>query len=482
MDSHTIDDQNVGGSIEDQAYVKQTILDPAVKNLRLASVQDPSLLAWLDLLQLETAPLTLLGPSAFATIESGLPIVHIDMTFILNCFWISSMAGLVMMNPSGDVMYAVGEEYGQKVGESILAGEQPPPLKINLDGLALQPGQDVGAMSMGHQAFGAAIQWVILHEIGHHQLDHFDRDPQDLVESREWELAADNWAIQRMQHLGYSLDPLVAIMGAFLLEEEIRRMVGWIPPDELSTHPSWAQRLANLERFDTKKPSSFGNFISIIIVSSEPVTGEFFANELWIPRHPMPSVLCQFHQFGRTLQMPVEFASDGSIHIYGRTPQELNEIIVTNLDSLYPDVRFKFTDLNTGQVSTSETRGYQFDNGSLMSTSLKGLKEFIVRDVVQLDPNSYFKKFLLEVETRPEVISEAMKLQEQVTSGVNMAMLEYAKGIVDLQTADQMSQHIKTDISNRMSVLIGEEKFKVLQERMLASPLIAKALESLSYQ
>lgn len=387
-----------------------------------------------------------------------------------------------MMNPSGDVMFEIGKQYGFKVGEAVIAGKQPPPLKINLDGLALQPGQDVGAKSMGHLAFGAAIQWVILHEIGHHQLKHFDRDPQDLTESREWELAADSWAFERMQYLGYSLDPLEAVLVAFMLEEEIQHSTGLVHPVEDSTHPSWAQRMANLARFDTKKPSSIGNWIFIIIVSSEPVTGEFFANEMWIPRRPMPGVLCQFRQFSRIVQMPVEYAPDGSIHVYGRTPLELSEVVVTNLDSLYPNVRFIHTDIQSGQMSTSETRGYQFDLGSLMSSPLKGLKEFTVVDVLQEDPNSYFKRYLMEVETRPEVIDQAMKLQEQVTSQVNAVMLEYAKGIVDLQTASQSTQRITTDISSRLSQLIGEEKFKTLQERILASPLLAQALEALPKQ
>lgn len=460
-------------------YVERSILLPAVKNLRLASAQDPGLLSWLDLLELKSSSIKHTGPEAFATMENGLPVVEIDMSFVLKCFWISDLAGLIMTRPSENSMYILGEQYGQAVGKSITAGELPPPIKFNPDKIDLQPGQDVCLKSMGHLAFGAAIQWVVLHEIGHHQLKHFERNPRDFAESREWELAADSWAIERMQHLGYGLDPLEAVMGAFLCEEEIQSIAGLVKPIEYSEHPSWAQRLANLKTFDTQKPSSTGIWKSILIVSAEPVTGEFYANELWIPNQSMPSVMCLLNDFGHTIRMPVEFAADGSIHIYGRSPKELSEIIVTNLETLYPDVRFKHTDLSTGQTSISETRGYQFDKGFILSTSLKGIEEFTIKDALQLDPNSMFKEHLLEVETKPEIVSEVMKLQEQATAGINEVVLEYAKGIVDLQTAQQMATRLSSDQSVKLRQLVGENKYKKIQAILSKHPIIASCLGDL---
>ena len=331
---------------------------------------------------------------------------------------------------------------------------------------------------MGHLAFGAVIQWVILHEIGHHQLNHFDKEPQNLVENRKRELAADTWAIQKMQYLGYCLDPLLAVMLSFQIEEEMKRNAGLIIPVRHSTHPSWNQRVVNLKRFETDKPSNFGNFISILEISTELITGKAYANELWIPRRPMPGFMCQYNQFGHNLQMPLEFLTDGSIHIYGRTNIELSEIIVTNLSSLNPDIKFKYTNLNTGQISESYTRGYQMDIGSLMSSSVKGL-DLLIRDVLQADPESYFKEFLLAVESRSEVINQVLKLQKQLLSEMNTVRLMYAKGKISMQSGDQMAQQIVTEKTEEMRQLLGDNKFRLMQEKMLANPVTALALQKL---
>jgi hypothetical protein len=463
----------------DTAYLRKVIITPAVQNLRVASVRDPNLAPWLDLLKLVTPLSVETGPNALARMDNGMPVVQIDMMFILKCFGISDMAGVYMSNPSEKTMFAMGKQYGLKLGESIKKDDSSPVITLNLDNLNLGPAQRVSAESMGNLAFGSVIQWVILHEIGHHQLRHFDRNPKDLTESREWELAADTWAIQKMQQLGYGLDPLLASMEMFELDDELRRSGGLIKPVELSTHPSWNQRVANLKRFDAKKPSSFGNWICIAEVSSDASTGVFFTNELLIPRRPMPGVLSQYCQFGRIVQMPVEFSNDGSVHIFGRTSAELSEITVSHLSSLYPDIYFKYTDLSTGKVSESSTRGYQMDMGAIMSSPVKGFPNLTIKDALQADPLDWFKKFLLSVENRTEVINKVVRVQEQLLSGTNNLLIAYAKGTIELTTAQQKMQRLATEKADEMKLLLGDAKFTSLREKMLASPTTAAAFEKL---
>lgn len=463
----------------DMSYIKKTIIEPAKDNLKLATTRDPNLALWLELLKLTTPLISQTGPNAYAKMDNGLPAVQIDMEFILECFHISDLAGLMMAKPSGNTMYVIGKKYGTELAAAIGAGKQIPPLKIDLDKLGLPPGQHVAAKHMSHLAFGAAIQWIILHEIGHHQLNHFDRNPRDYAESREWELAADTWAIRKIQYLGFGLDPLAAVIEALIVKEEIRRLAGLIRPVELSSHPTWAQRLKNLERFNTKKPPDFGNYINIVEVSSEPITSKFYANELLIPRKPMPGMLGQFRQFGKVIQMPVEHFTDGSIHIYGRSPLELSEIIVSNLGSLYPTIRFRYTNILTGHVSESQTRGYQADMAYYFSQPVKGFQNFTIRDAMELDHMDIFKKHLRFVENNPQVVAKAIKIQQQVVSEFQDIMLKYAKGIVNLSQAQQLAQRNESAKAEEMRLLLGDSKFRALREKMLASPLTAGALEKL---
>jgi len=460
--------------------IQASLLRPAIENLRIASVADPGLGTWLDLLQVRAPMASHIGPSAFATMANGYPVVQIDGEFVLRCYHKSDVAGLMMMRPSPQMMKSIGFQYGKALRASIDAGRSPPELVIKLDSIGLSPLQVIGANRMSHIVMGAAIQWVILHEIGHHQLKHFARDPVNLTESRKWELQADTWAIEKMQDLGFGLDPLLAAMEAFMLEEELRKLAALVPPVELSTHPSWQQRIENLNRFSPKTPPSFGNSIAILTVSTEASTGKAFANELYVPRHPTPGVLALFFQFDRSVRMPVEFSADGAIHIYGRTANELSEIIVSNLQSLYPSIQFIYKDLATGRVARDATTGYQFDLAYMMSATVPGFGDLRVRDVMLLDPASMFRDIVYSVEQRPSVVDRLVMIQQEMVSQVNAVYVQYAKGKIDLQAASQRVTYVSSQKTDEMEQLVGSQKFNLIKERILGNSLVASALRELS--
>lgn len=462
------------------AKMKKTI-SFAVENLKIVTAQDVNLSQWLDLLQLKTKIVSHIGPSAFATMKNGYPVVQIDMMFIMRCHQIAELAGLVMAGPSGNTMYTIGKNYGRELQKSIFEDAAPPPIKINLDSLILQPGQDVAAKAFRHIALGAAIQFVILHEIGHHQLKHFNRQPRNLAESREWELAADTWAIKKMLNIGYSLDPLSVIMFSFQLEEEIRKNLGLTQPIEYSSHPSWSQRRGNLERFNIKNPSSFGNWMGIIIVTSDIITGKFYANELFVPRRPMFGI-SHYYQFGRWVKMAVDFTEDGSIHVYGRSSIAMNEIIITNFESLYPNITLKHINLKTNQTSTLNTRGYQYDFGQHMSNIVFDHNNITIRDILTIDPLDIFKEYLISVEQRPEIVNQVIKIQEQLFIEYNDLLVQYARGLTSKQSVMQLFEYKRKISWAQMRSLMGNEKTSLMFNRMLANPILTMHYEELLKQ
>ncbi len=85
-------------------------------------------------------------------------------------------------------------------------------------------------------------------------------------------------------------------------------------------------------------------------------------------------------------------------------------IIVSNLGSLYPTIRFRYTSIRTGHVSESQTRGYQADFAYLFSKPVKGFQDFTVRDAMKLDPMDIFKSHLRKVENNPHVVTKAIKI------------------------------------------------------------------------
>lgn len=193
----------------------------------------------------------------------------------------------------------------------------------------------------------------------------------------------------------------------------------------------------------------------------------------------MPGVMGVFRQFGKVVQMPVEHLADGSIHVYGRTPLALSEIVVSDLTSLYPKMQFRYTDIQTGEVSTYRTKGYQADMAFFLSTSVKGFENFTIRDVMELEPISVFKRYLLQVENRPQVVLRATRIQEEMLIEMNRVMLGYAKGHFSMSVAQQRSQKYAQSKADEMRHLLGNKKFGRLREIMLSSSLTASALQEL---
>lgn len=177
--------------------------------------------------------------------------------------------------------------------------------------------------------------------------------------------------------------------------------------------------------------------------------------------------------------MPAEFFADGSIHLFGRTAAELSEIVISNHTSLYPDITFRYKNVITGKVSESHTRGYQSDMASLMSQPTIEIRSFNIRDVMLMDPVTIFKKRLMTVENRPKVIQQAMKTYEQSLSEFNSLLLMYAKGTLNLQAAQKMALSLSTDRANEMKQLLGDDRYRMLQEKILSDPGTARALEKL---
>ena len=227
------------------------------------------------------------------------------------------------------------------------------------------------------------------------------------------------------------------------------------------------------------RPTTIGKWINILETSSDPASGRFYANEILVPRHPMPGALGQYRQFGRLIQMPVEHAADGSIRIYGRSPVSRNEIIVSNLQSLKPTIRFRYIDLTNNQAYDSEGQGYQADMAFLFSSSPDGFPQFTIREIMQLDPEQIFRGFLLQVENRPEVISRVMSIQRQLLQDYSRLMLDYAKGTISQVEAQQAITRNNQLRINEMTAAMGEQRYSQLREVMLSSALVSNALNQL---
>lgn len=460
-------------------YVHRVMIAPAVKNIRFAAKNDFELLRMLDLIKVEKTFGHHVGGQAYSTWRDGRPIVHIDLMFLSQCSNKADLAGILFSNPDEDVMFNVGHKYGEQLGVAVRNNEDLPLMDSEIENVGLNTAQIAAAEWFSVMALQAAVQFVILHEIGHHMLNHFLRDPVSLFESRQWELAADSWAIEKMKSIGFGIHPLSYIFLAFSIEENIQRMAGVIPDASQSDHPTWLERYANAEANGYAIPPSAGNWIALLMVESDLKTGKVDCNTLLIPRKSMP-VPCTYQQFGKLINMPYESKGDGRVYVYGRDAIAMNKFTISQLDSIYPSIRIEYTDLRTGEKTISESTCYQFYVGFWSDNlAVKGLEGKTIRDALSLDPLEYSMNLLRKVETRPDVLKQARVIQMKSMIENNEILLRYAKGEIDLNTALLEMKAAGEINSHSLMELLGYARFEQFQRLTLADPLVNSAIENL---
>ncbi|HAQ20116.1 MAG TPA: hypothetical protein DCR40_12935 [Prolixibacteraceae bacterium] len=418
------------------------------------------------------------GPVAFERNKDGLPVVQIDVSFVARCYNLCDLAGLMILGPPDGTMFKIGQDYGEIIAKSISLKKLPPHLDVDIDKLNLDKATIFVSKEIADYTIGTAIQWIILHEIAHHQLKHFNRNPYNNAESREWEIAADSWAFTKLKELGYSLQPLENFIYIFTIEEEMWNLTGIGTNVEKSTHPSWMQRYENLERFNPDETPQFGNWIIILEFSTDPITGRWYGNMIAVPRNPMPGIPAQMNQFGKSFIMPVKHLGDGRIQLFGRTENNVTEMVLSKLDTYYPVINYTYINLLTKEKTTLRTNGYQIDYGSIMSEKVKGLN-ILIKDILQDNPISLFKGYVLEVETKPEIVNRCVKIQEELLIETDNLMINYAKGFYTLNRTIQLYQQIVEKKADEMKLCLGQDKFARMKNNMLSSSTTIWAYDKL---
>ncbi len=277
-------------------------LIPIIASLRVESGWDPRLSQLLGQLKLEAFG-TFSGPyGARATQGFGAPGIEVDLSLVTStkvCARYIVAKRHLPRRPGSLVdqyINAWKEVYTQRFVEAARDGTTPPPASgFDLHEYLASQLWVYFLEDYAERAYQDVLTWVVLHEVGHHYLGHLQpcrerpkpcREHPTDAQSRDMELAADIWALKRMQALGYPTNYLMAFV---MLQAEMEE-AGFGPGPERGSHPSWGFRARVLERsraYDRQPSSGLVSLSVRFETTNEETNGRYLTHAfLLFPANP----------------------------------------------------------------------------------------------------------------------------------------------------------------------------------------------------
>jgi hypothetical protein len=468
-------------------YSKREWLDPVLGNLRRKAQGDQDLLKLLGEVEIWTRkgspddwrP----DASAQLLIPENKPIIYVNLPFLEKSSMLADLAGLSLTgrNEAKPVVYQAGFNYGKALIHAKANNLETPLFFFKIDEAIDDQVLRVMTRSLSDEVFFGATTWVVLHELAHHRLGHtkrkqqtykmcYDGNLQACSQSRKMELDADKLAFAMMRKLGYGLAPLHAFFLAHEAGQEIRFMAQAEPLENCSTHPSFATRRKELEKLYTVSEPPQGDFLIILTFSQKKDQVE--AVETLIPRHP-ESEGWLFAIHDRSNFLSYEWR-DGEIHLYGRSPESLSEIIVHQPGKLKPEMTFRVTRTKDGFVDESRANGFQVDYASIQHVRVGSLT---VSGILETSPYRLFSNALAQVESRPDVRNAAGRIYGKQLQDNRKVLIRYARGQGTLADAQKQIKATNEIGIARLKITLGDSKYAQLRDLLLGSPEVKVGLD-----
>lgn len=459
------------------AYAQREWLEPVLRSLQCKAQGDQELLKLLTHLSLWTLtePRPEWGPNAVATHKDGKPIICVDLFFINQMFKRADLAGLALtgLDEAGTILYNWGFEYGQSVAQALSNQLAAPDPSFNMDHYVTDPGLRVMTKRLSLEVFFGGVAWTILHEAAHHRLKHFERHPISNEEAREWERKADSWAFSMMKKLGYSLPPVHSLLVCFEVAQEIRYMAQVEPLEIDSSHPSWATRRKELEKYHDVSEPPQGDFLVFLTFSGND-QNEFSITETWVPRYP-DSEGWIFAILSGGVFLPFEW-KDGQIHLYGRAADMLSEIIIHQPNKLKPEITFREIRMEDGAMSETRTRGFQVDTAWSQELGVGPLKAY---QVFQSSPRKLFSQALHQIEGLPDSINAAEQVQLKMLQEVRQISIRYVRGQLSFAAAQKELGATADKASVRLKVILGPEGYARVRDSIMSHSIVKLGFDQL---
>lgn len=200
------------------------------------------------------------------------------------------------------------------------------------------------------------LTWVVLHEIAHHLLGHFDvaqftelrnlkEGPEQDLEKRRLELAADQRSFELMKQIGAGIDSLGYYVALQSELERSRREHGLELPKEQGSHPSWEARSKAFWNFFIGARPAFSPTGWIVFKNDKFLEPGLFVSERFlIPADPISWISCGLwiqgianRGRGPVRLRGIEIDDSGAVHMFSRS-RMTPEVVINRPRDYYSEL------------------------------------------------------------------------------------------------------------------------------------------------
>lgn len=327
--------------------------------------------------------------------------------------------------------------------------------------------------------------FIILHEIAHHKLVHLLSKPKDKATSRQRELDADDWAFTKMKEMGYPLARLHRVLEVLSILEDIDMILGRLPREAESTHPSWKTRAAVLKsNYDLTWPKSEGIvFYKSFLRLRNHHTGGYRIKDVFLCFGDDPESLGVFTVIGfdgATLLGAIE-RLENKATIYSRPGDALLKFELNLIDG----------GLLSGEVSGFPVAEMDYLNGDIVGfkssffTHYAGSKitnsNIALGQVMEFTPQYIQTMMRKNISLTSQEESRLNHIEEGQKRSINQLFLRLCKGGIDTEEFFKLTESSIYDSVAKVKKLLGPERSKEYSAALFGHPtaqmLTAKALK-----
>jgi hypothetical protein len=324
-------------------------------------------------------------------------------------------------------------------------------------------------------AFFSAIVWTVLHEMGHHALHHTMVKASSLKDSRADELAADQWAFERMEELGYSLYPLTAFFLARMWAEDCFKAVGFAVNEAERTHPSWLNRgRALYKRFKWRRAAN--QFTRVYFIPAlRGDTGKPMYFTISINDRSSGQSQTTMVQFGRTNLGIVEWVNKQAIvYTRGATGGRF-EFALKNPDEVMVNIEQREYDAKNRFIRTVALQGVQQDTAMFDFLTVGGLSVGDVR--ARAESGDTWKRHLRALGVSDALSKQARATRDRYISEKHKIEASYMKGEETAINFERRLANWGARYKSALTNILGAQTYErlisaVTREVNMASPNI----------
>ena len=300
-----------------------------------------------------------------------------------------------------------------------------------------------------------SVVWTVLHEVGHHALNHTIRSSVNNRSTRQQELDADRWAFSQMKSLGYSLLGIGGYMLAQSKSESCLSELGLIMDEAESTHPSWNRRNDSLQHnfnIQTAPVQDLRIYYTPVAIP-EPILMTFV-----IPDSTSDNFQAIIVQRGNIKSGMTEWnGSTARVYLRDLSGSRI-EFVIKNADKNVLIIEQQQYDKNNRFLGTVPLPTVQAASTSIGFLKVNGVK--ISNLSKRHEGNKFMRIHLNRLGASKTTVNQVINTADQYKKSMDGILMKYVKGKISYENLSEKTNSTSNWYEQNLIALLGQEHYR----------------------